>query len=269
MAAKATDIATGYEPLDTLKPVADGLWLIDGPALICKGLPVPTRATVARLDSGDLWVHSPTRLSEGLRAQIDGLGPVAHLIAPNRWHYTHVADWQSAWPQAQAWGAPGVARHAADRGAALYLDHVLKAEGAEAPWAGQIDQLIVGGSTAHREAVFFHRASRTLILTDLIQAFETAKLPVWTRPVIWIAGVDDSDGSMPPGLRWRYRDKAALAEDLERMIAWAPERVILAHGRWYERRGTAELERAFRRLLRHRRWDRAMSDMKKRDAGGR
>jgi len=269
MGAKATDIATGYEPLDTLKPVADGLWLIDGPALICRGLPVPTRATVVRLQGGDLWVHSPTRLSAGLRAQIDALGPVGHLIAPNRWHHTHMPDWQETWPQAQSWAAPGVADHAAQRGHALAFDHVLNADEPEAPWTGEIDQLIVGASTAHCEAVFFHRASRTLILTDLIQAFETAKLPVWMRPIIWIAGIDDSDGSMPPGLRWRYRDKAALAEDLERMIGWAPERVILAHGRWYERRGTAELERAFRRLLRHRRWDRAISDMKKRDRGAR
>jgi hypothetical protein len=29
------------------------------------------------------------------------------------------------------------------------------------------------------------------------------------------------------------------------MIGWAPGRVILAHGRWYERHGTEELRRAF------------------------
>lgn len=36
--------------------------------------------------------------------------------------------------------------------------------------------MIVRGSSVHREAVFFHRASRTLILTDLIENFEPAKL---------------------------------------------------------------------------------------------
>ncbi|MGY2848592.1 MULTISPECIES: hypothetical protein [unclassified Bradyrhizobium] len=38
--------------------------------------------------------------------------------------------------------------------------------------------------------------------------------------------------------------KAAVA----RMIEWDPERIILAHGRWYDRDGRAELERAFRWL---------------------
>lgn len=62
--------ATGYEPLNTLKPVADDIWLIDGPAVRFYGMPFPTRATVVRLANGDLWVHSPTELSDGLRAAV-------------------------------------------------------------------------------------------------------------------------------------------------------------------------------------------------------
>jgi hypothetical protein len=33
------------------------------------------------------------------------------------------------------------------------------------------------------------------------------------------------------------------------MIGWNPERVVLAHGRWYEKNGAAELRRAFGWLL--------------------
>jgi hypothetical protein len=33
------------------------------------------------------------------------------------------------------------------------------------------------------------------------------------------------------------------------MVAWAPERIVLAHGRCYEADGTAELKRAFRWIL--------------------
>jgi hypothetical protein len=32
------------------------------------------------------------------------------------------------------------------------------------------------------------------------------------------------------------------------MIGWQPERMILAHGRWYERDAVGELRRAFRWL---------------------
>ena len=34
----------------------------------------------------------------------------------------------------------------------------------------------------------------------------------------------------------------------KRMVAWEPEKVIMAHGRPYYRNGTAELSRAFRWL---------------------
>jgi hypothetical protein len=259
---------TGYEPLNTPKPAADGLWVIDGPAIRAFGIPFSTRATVLRLEDGGLWVHSPTLLTDGLRDALAELGPVRHLIAPNWLHYAHLSDWQAAYPQAQAWAAPGVVARAAKKGLTLAPDHVLRWDGPEDPWQGQIEQIIVRGSNLHREAVFFHNATRTLILTDLIEAFETAKLPVWIRPLVWLAGIDDSDGKIPPDMRWSFRDKHALAEDLERMIAWGPRRVIFAHGRWYEHNGVEELERSFRKLLQARRWERAYDAYQNRDKTG-
>lgn len=254
--------ATGYEPLNTLKPVAEGLWLIDGPVVRSAGFPFSTRATVVRLANGDLWVHSPTALTDALRAEITALGPVRHLVAPNWIHYTHVPGWQAAFPDAILWAAPGVAERAAQKGVQLRIDRDLQWDGPEAEWAGQLRQIIVRGSKTHREAVFFHEASRTLILTDLIEAIETAKIPAMFRPWVWLNGIDDTDGKLPPLLRWTFRDKTALAEDIETLISWAPLRVILSHGRWYDRNGAGELERAFRKVLQARRWEVAYDRMR-------
>ena len=258
---------TGYEPLDTLKPWGEGIWLIDGPAIRSYGFPFSTRATVVRLRNGNLWVHSPTRLTDALRAEVDALGEVRHLVAPNPYHFSHIADWQAAWPKAKSWAAPGVVERAAKVGLSLSFDRELRAGEAEGPWTGQIDQRIVQGSTRFHEAVFFHHASRSLILTDLIEAIETAKLPAHCRPFAWINGIDDSDGKTPPLIRWMFRDKRAMADSVEEMIGWAPERIILAHGRCYAKSGVAELERAFRLLLRDRMWDRELTRAKQRKAG--
>lgn len=251
---------TGYEPLNTVKQIAGELWLIDGPAIKFHGMPFSTRATIVRLENGDLWVHSPTKMTEDLRAELEALGPVRHLVAPNWIHYAYISEWQAAYPEAIAWAAPGVVARAAKKGMDIRFDHDLGAE-AEAPWNGQIDQLIVEGSKIHREAVFFHRASETLILTDLIENFESAKLPVWMRPLVWIFGIDDSDGKMPPDMARTFRDKELLVDAIERMIAWKPRRIILAHGRWFEKNGVLELERAFRRQMKTRLWTRALQDM--------
>ncbi len=261
--------ATGYEPLNTLKPVAAGLWIVDGPAIRSYGFPFSTRATVVQLESGDLWVHSPTELTDSLHAELTALGKVRHLIAPNQFHFVNIPDWCAAFPQAKFWAAPGVQDRAAKAGLHLPESAALRADGPEEDWTGEMDQLIVRGSRWHKEAVFFHRASQTLIITDLIEAFETGKLPPHCRPFAWLNGIDDSDGKTPPLIAWSFRDKSVFAEDVEQMIAWGPRRVILSHGRWYERDGVSELERAFRRVLRARRWDSAIRDMKDRENAGR
>ncbi len=252
---------TGYAPLDTLKPVTEGLWIIDGPSVTASGVSLPTRATVVKLQNGELWVHSPTRLTDALQAELEALGQVRHLVIPNTKQNTFVEGWQEAFPKAQTWAAPGVADRAAEHDVAIKINHDLRVDQAEAPWVGQMEQMVVRGSTTHREAVFFHNESRTLILTDLIIALETENLPAWMRPLVWIFGWDDSDSMMPRDLRRAYRDKDALAEDVEKMISWRPWRIILAHGKWFEHNGADELDRAFRKLLRGRQWEAALKNM--------
>lgn len=253
--------ATGYEPLNTLKPVATDIWLVDGPAVRCHGIPYPTRCTVVRLADGDLWVHSPTLLSNELRTELQALGPVRYLIAVNWRHYMNTADWQGAYPHSVTYAPPDVAALASRQATALQVDNVLGRTAPQA-WAAQIDQMIVAGSRRHSEAAFLHRASSTLMLTNLIQNFETSELPALLRPLIWLAGIDDSDGKMPPAMLMTYR-KTILAESIEEMIGWGPQRLILAHGRWYRQDAATELRRAFRRVLRDREWIAAMKSLEK------
>jgi len=257
--------ATGYEPLGTLKPVAEGIWIIDGPPVKVLGFPFPTRATVVQLDGGDVWVHSPTAMSGALRAALKALGPVRHLVAPNQIHFLHIPAWAKAYPEATFWAAPGVHERAAKNAISLPESQPLDPRHAQTPGQGQIKQLLVRGSRWHKEVAFFHEASRTTILTALIEAFETDKLPARCRPFVWLNGIDDSDGKTPPLIRWSFKDKEAFADDIEEIVGWGARRVIIAHGRWYERDGTAELERAFRKVLRPRQWEAAFEKMKSRN----
>jgi len=241
-----------YRPIGTLKPVADGVWIVDGPAVTLSvlgaDLSFPTRMTLVRLADGGLWCHSPVALDEALCAQVQALGPVRHLVSPNRLHYLSIGEWQRAWPQALAWASPGVRERAAEHGRDVRFDADLR----DAPppdWAGQIDQLLFRGSRYLHELVFFHRASATLVLADLIENFELQRVQHKWRWLVRLAGAADPDGKAPLDMRmtfWGHEAEAAAC--LRRMLAWAPERVVLAHGRWYERDGTAELRRAFRWL---------------------
>jgi hypothetical protein len=241
-----------YEPLNILKPVASGLWLVDGPAIrmaVPGGhLPFPTRMTVARLADGGLWCHSPIAPDEALFRAIDALGPARHLVSPNMLHYAHIAAWKQRYPDAVAWASPGVRERAARQRIAVTFD----AELGDTPppaWADTLDQLHFRGSRVLEEIVFLHRDSGTLILTDLIENFEPSRLPRGMRLLVRLAGSLDPDGKAPLDMRLTYLGRKRVARAcLQRMLAWRPRRVILAHGRCYLQGGEAELRRAFRWL---------------------
>jgi hypothetical protein len=236
-----------YEPLNTLKAVADGIWIADGPAIRFYGMPFPTRMTVVRLDGG-LWVHSPIAPEPGLIAEIDALGPVRHLIAPNNIHYASVATWAKRYPNARVWAAPGVAARARSRRIPFPAAEVL----GDAPpddWAGAIDQVFVAGNRLLKEVAFFHIATKTLILTDLIENFEPERLTWPQRVLARLAGNLAPRGGPTIDMKASFTDRAALRSALARMLAWQPQRIVIAHGAWIRENGTAELRRAFRWAL--------------------
>jgi hypothetical protein len=245
---------TGYEPLYALKPFGEELWTVDGPHISFYGIPFPTRMTFMRLDDGSLFVHSPIALDDGLRRAVDAIGVVRHLVAPNWIHYAYLPEWQRAYPDSVLYAAPGVEARAKKYGVSVRIDTLLTDE-PPAAWAEQIDQVVAEGSEIHREVVFFHRRSRTLIVTDLIENFESEKCPLWTRPILGLIGTYDPDGKAPLDMRMMFRfghggrGRSMLRDAVERMIAWDPVRVVVAHGRCYDENGTAELRRAFRWVL--------------------
>jgi hypothetical protein len=243
-----------YEPVNALKPVAENVWLVDGPEIRMTypwlplfSVPFPTRMTVVRLADGQLWVHSPTPLPDALARAVDALGRVAFLVAPNVLHYWWIGDWKAHYPQARAYAAPGVRGRAA--GHFDGFDAELS-DAAPAEWQGAFEQLLVPGGYM-TEAVFLHKASRTLIVTDLIQNFEPGR---FANPLMrWVycaAGCCDPDGKAPVDLRATFRrQRADVRRAVEGMLEWQPARVILAHGRWYPDNAEAELKRAFRWAL--------------------
>lgn len=211
-------------------------------------IPFPTRMVVVRLGSGELFLWSPTELTERLRSQIEALGPVRHLVSPNKLHYVHIAAWKATYPEAIVWASPGVRERAASHHVEVSFDRDLVDE-PDPAWRGDLDQLVFRGSRFMEEVVFFHRKTRTLILADMIENFEPEKVGGVYGLLVRLFGVADPDGKLPIDGRLTFLGRKRQARSsFERILAWQPEKVIIAHGRWYDRAGTAELHRAFRWL---------------------
>lgn len=224
--------------------IAEGIWLAEGEIVSFYGFAYPTRSVIVRLDDGGLWVWSPIGLDPPLRTELDALGPVAHLISPNKLHHLFLPDWLDIYPDALLWGpASSIAKR---------LDLTFQAAlGDEAPaaWQGEIDQVWLRGSPLLDEIEFFHRASRTALITDLSQNFNDKFLAEhwswWQRPIARLWKITKGWGFAPLEVRVTFRDRKTGRDAVRRMLAWRPERVILAHGDPVESGGEAYLARAF------------------------
>lgn len=220
-----------------LRKLDENLWVAEQP-LNFLGLAVGARMTVIRLADGALWVHSPLRLTAPLRQAVEALGAVRFLVAPNKYHHLFIGDWMAAYPQAQAFAAPGLSEKRKD----LRFHAVLSEQG-PAEWAGQIDVFPWRGAPMMGEVVFFHRPSRTLIVTDALHNVGPDAPPL-TRFVFKTLG---GYGRLSTSVIERLvnRDRPAARATVDTILQWDIQRVIMAHGHIVEQDGGRAFREAY------------------------
>lgn len=246
MFGRAGQSGVSYPPLDVPKPVTQNVWVVDSLLPGLAGRVIGVRMTVIRLRNGDLLLHSPTRHSPALQRALTRLGRIRHLVAPNLAHLSFLPEWQQACPGATTWAAPGVALRGVVRRGELRVDQQL-GEAAPRAWGGDVSLVMVPGVAAFHEAALFHAPSRTLVLTDLVLNLEPQKVPALLRPLIGWAGSLAPDGMPPPHVRTIMKLRGPeMVQAAERLLALRPERVVFAHGAWFERDGTARLRNSLR-----------------------
>jgi hypothetical protein len=233
---------------DVLTPVADDIWLVDAGTIDAAGMPLPVRMVVIRLSTGELVLHSPTRYSIDLRRQLEAIGPIRYLLAPSIAHWMFLPDWQTALPNAQLLAVVGLGRRAQVRKSGLRIDGELDGK-APASWAGQLDTVLIS-APPYAEIALYHRVSRTLILTDLVQNLDPERLPPWPRLIARQIGVTAPDGRAPVYLRLLVRLwGGSVSRAAARLVAFAPDRVLFSHGEWFDHDATARLRQSLRWLL--------------------
>ncbi len=223
-----------------LRRVADELWVWQRKIRL-PGIEIPTHSTVLRLADGTLILHSPFQLDPSIRDELDELGPVAHLVAPNSFHYLFVAEHCRAFPDARVHLAPGLR----ERRSRLPPGSVL-GERPPVEWAAELDQAVLGPTHGVAEVAFLHRASATLILTDLAFNMQTATshLERW----YWrLSGVWKRFGPTLLVRRVFLREPAVVRAFVEHIWDWDFDRIVVSHGDVVEHGGRAVFRSAFAR----------------------
>ena len=219
-----------------LNPVAPGLWHAQR-GMSAAGIPMTSRMTVIQLADGGLWLHSPILIDDALRAELDALGPVRCIVAPNKTHHLFAKKCLALYPQATLFGAPGLLEKRADLTPMTTLTST-----APPQWAGQIDQVFIAGVPVVNETVFFHRASSSAIFTDVCQLWR-GSLDWKTALYATLTGVRNRF-AVPRTVRFMVRDKAAFRASAQQVLAWPVTRVLVAHNSVVDDAAHAGLKRA-------------------------
>lgn len=226
-----------------LVPLGDNIWIADGPAVSFFGFRYPTRMAVIRLTNGDLFIWSPIALTPELKAQVEALGPVRHLVSPNKLHHLSLSDWRAAFPESRLYASPGLEKKRRD----IAFDAEL-GNAPEPAWANGIDQLSMAGSFVMAEIVFFHRASRTALFADLIENFRPDWFSGWRGVVARLDGIVMPNAGAPREWRPTFWSRKGAREALRQILAWNAEQVVMAHGEIVREQGTAFIRNSFQWL---------------------
>ena len=214
-----------------LEQIGDSLWLAEGDIVDFLSFPYPTRMLIARFADSALWVWSPVKLSAELRAEVDALGRMAHLVSPNKLHHLYLGQWTEAYPNAKLWGPLSTIKRRPE----LVFEPPLQ-DSSPPEWGGTIDQAWFRGSLIMDEIVFFHRPSGVAIFADLIEAFSEEFLCAhWSGWRRWLARLDGITLAAPHApLEWRLsflcRGPARAARD--KILGWPIKQAVIAHGEW-------------------------------------
>ncbi|MEO1428111.1 MAG: DUF4336 domain-containing protein [Cyanobacteria bacterium J06633_8] len=231
-----------------LKKVDRNVWVAEQ-KLRYWGLEVGTRMTVIHLKNGEILVISPIKVDEVTINQINDIGEVSQIIAPNLYHHLFISDFQSIYPNAKIFAAPGLESKRPD----IKIDKVLnqgklgKEDEIEYFLFEGFKILDLKGVFCLNEVVLFHRESKTLILTDTAFHFDDS-FPLITQLIMRVMG---GYKKLEPSIleKLAIREKQKVKESIQKVLKWEFERVIVAHGSIVEKAGKEKLTKGYEWVL--------------------
>lgn len=166
-----------------LRQIDLNLWVAEQPQKFF-GLEVGTRMTIIRLSNNLLILISPIKIDSQLQQQLDNLGEVKYIIAPNLFHYLYIAECQKIHPDAQTIAPPELTHKIPN----LKIDRVFTQDAIA--FNSEVEYTLLAGFQTFvlpkirtvNEVVFYHPLTKTLIITDSAFNLDNS-LPLTTQIV--------------------------------------------------------------------------------------
>ena len=220
-----------------LKQYGENIWALRTP-LPMGGMDITTQMVIIRLPDQSLALISPVAIDGETKKEIDDLGEVRHIISPNNFHHMFAGDVKSLYPSANYWCSEELKNRVKGLPDSNNL-HELPLDF----WQGQMETVRVSSKHLADEIAFYHKESKTLILTDLLQKM-SGELSFMSKLFALINGVRDR-AAVSRLYKLMVKDKNEFRESLSEILKWDFETALLAHNCNLEDGAKTEVESAF------------------------
>lgn len=222
-----------------LERITDTVWEARTKLKVAPGFHLPARMIVVEAAPGELLIYSPLQFDDALRSQIEELGDVRWILAPNDYHHMFVGHAARAFPDARVFGSAGAIRK--QRG--VEFDGCL-ADGPPAELPESVAVFPISGMPVVDESVLWLPDDSTLVCCDLVLNVQS-EVPWLTRAILGFFLDRDDGPTQGREYRWFFvKDRDAFADCMREILEHPFDTLVMAHGEIAERDGNAELREA-------------------------
>jgi len=224
-----------------IREVTPGVVTFSKPFTIFGLFPVGGRSTAVRLADGGVWLLASTPLTDETKKRLDELGEVKYIVGPDAVHNLYLPEYKSAYPSASLIGVVGhLTKPSLSSVVSSFVGVYGRDEANDSSKFGyakdnEIEAVYFSG-WKNQDVAFLHRASRTLIVADLLfnlPAKEQYSAPgsgspsslLWKgfKPGTWLH-------KWLVGSKVMTSDQKAMQRDAKTVAGWDFDRVIMCHG---------------------------------------
>ncbi|KAG9792317.1 hypothetical protein KCU88_g730, partial [Aureobasidium melanogenum] len=132
------------------------------------------RATLVKLQTGNVAVFSPVALTSDVKSKVRTMGPIKYIVAPDIEHHIFVTPWAKEYPEAEVVGVEGLPekREGNPDTKGIRFHHIFTAKNKRdmriSPEFDDEFDYEYFHSHSNKELVFLHKPSRTLIEADML-----------------------------------------------------------------------------------------------------
>ena len=225
-----------YEPYE-LKNVGSRIWQSDGSFIKFYGISFPIRMFLIQLESNDFAVVSPIQLDIQLVNAIKftmGIRKLLYIISGTSLHNKFLEDWVNEFPGVELAGTQELVDKMKKEKRNLRFRYILN-NNLKVPWQNEIDHILIEGNRWVEEAIFFHKSSKSVIVSDIIQNHDLSLEQYSNRLLYKLVGIDSDKGGGCPkdyrmGFKWPFGDIEKAKNTLRQGLYWDFNKILLMHG---------------------------------------